>query len=150
VTVLVQHSKDCPHPGLGHSDAAKRIFDTYTLHRVADPMGSLGQWFAFRLSDGTTDNVLYDGKSSAAHYQKHDEKYYGYIQVTMARMTICSAEAYLMLLRRMSDAGIRQVDPDHARGGREVIKRSSSEDQLAQVFGRSQNLLTARQKAEGN
>lgn len=145
MTVLVQHTKDCPNPGLGHSDGAKRIFDTYTLHRVADPFGSQGKWFAFSLNDGTTDNVLYDTKTDAARHQP-DERWYGYVQITPARMTVCSAEAYLMLLRRMSKAGIAQVDPDHARGGRELIKRSSSEDQLAQVFGRSQNLLMPWEK----
>jgi hypothetical protein len=127
-------------PGMGHSDAAKRTCDTYNLHRAADLYGSQGKWFAVRLADGTGDGHLYDGKSEAARYQKHDEKYYAFIQITPAQMTVCSAEAYLLLLRRMHDAGIRQVDPDHAKGGREVIKRMSSEDQLAQTFGWSQNL----------
>ena len=145
MTVLVPHTRDCPKPGMGHSDAAKRLYDTYTLHKVADLFGNLGKWFAVRLADGTGDGMLYDSKDECALFQRIDERYFAYVQVTHAQMTICSAEAYLMLLRRMYDAGIRQVDPREAKGGREMIKRVSSEDQLAQVFGRSQNLLSREQ-----
>jgi hypothetical protein len=145
VPILIQHTRDCPRPGMGHSDAAKRMCDTYNLHRAVDLYGNMGKWFAVRLADGTGDGMLYDTKSEAALFQRIDEKYFAYVQVTAAQMTICSAEAYLMLLRRMYDAGIRQVDPDDAKGGKEVIKRMNSEDQLAQVFGRPQNLLDREQ-----
>jgi len=141
MTALVQHTRDCPSPGMGHSDAAKRTFDTYTLHRIADPYGSLGKWFAVNLGDGTGDNRLYDSKRDAIINQHHNERWYAFIQVTMAQMTVCSAEGYLAVLRRMGKAGIGVPDPDDVRGSREVIKRTSSEDQLALLRGKAVNLV---------
>lgn len=137
---LVQHTRDCPSPGMGHSDAAKRCRDTYALHRIADPYGSLGKWFAVKLDDGTGDNVLYDSKFDAVRNQHHNERWYAFIQVTMAQMTVCSAEGYLAVLRRMVKAGIGIPDPDDVKGSREVIKRNSSEDQLALLRGKAVNL----------
>jgi hypothetical protein len=142
---LVQHTRDCPNPGMGHSDAAKRTCDTYVLHRIADPYGSLGKWFAVNLGDGTGDNRLYDSKREAIINQRHNESWYAFIQVTMAQMTVCSAEGYLAVLRRMREAGIDIPDPDDVRGSREVIKRSSSEDQLALIRGKAVNLKMPRE-----
>lgn len=134
------HTASCPLAGKTHSDAAKRIYDTYHLHRTVDLYGSQGKWFACALNDGKTDGVLYDSKSDAVTHQHHNEQFYLYIQITPANMTLCDAEIYLGVIRRLYDAGFRMADPDHRGGGREVIKRATTEDQLAYLRGKSQNI----------
>lgn len=136
----MEHDRQCPWAGKEHSDAAKRINDTYHLHRTVDLYGAIGKWFACALHDGSTDGVLYDSKSDAIAHQHHNEQYYLYIQISPAMMTVCSAEVYLGVTRRLYDKGFRMVDPDHRGGGRELIKRASVEDQLAYLRLRSQNL----------
>jgi hypothetical protein len=132
MTVLVKHDRGCPMAGMGHSDAAMRVYDTYHLHRTADLYGAIGKWFASALNDGTSDGILYDSKSQAISHQHHNEIYYTYIQVTYANMTVCSAEVMLSVARRLYDAGMRITDPDNAR--REPIKRTSIEDQNAFAY----------------
>jgi hypothetical protein len=132
MTVLVKHDAGCPLVGFGHSEAAKRIYDTYHLHRSADIHGAIGNWFAAALADGTTDNILYPSKSAAIIHQHHNEMYYTYIQITPANMSICSAEAMLTVARKLYDAGFRITDPDDMR--REPIKRITREDQNAFAY----------------
>ena len=71
MTVLVKHDRTCPKKGRGHDDAAKRIYDTYHLHRTADQFGALGKWFAAALNDGTTDGQIYDSRKDAILHQHH-------------------------------------------------------------------------------
>lgn len=132
----------CPRNGMpDHTDAAKKIYDTYHLHRTADYYNALGKWFACALNDGSTDGVLYDSKSDCIRHQHHNEMYYAFIQITPANMTPCSAEIFLGITRRMYDAGFRMADPDDRKGGgHQLITRSSVEDQLAYLRGKSQNL----------
>jgi hypothetical protein len=125
--------------GFEHTDPAKRVCDTYTLHKVADWPGNLGKWFAVALADGTSDNILYDSKPDAIRHQHHNENYYAFIQVTPAQMTPCTAEIFLAGVRKLYDAGLRMTDPVIAR--KEVIKRATYEDQVAQsLHMRTQNL----------
>lgn len=131
MTVLVKHDAGCPAKGMGHDDAAQRIYDTYHLHRTADLFGAQGKWFAAALNDGTTDGQLYDNKAAAIAHQHHNENYYTFIQITPANMSVCSAAAMLAIARRLYDAGLRMTDPGVAR--REPIKRLSTEDQMAFV-----------------
>lgn len=115
------------------SDEAKRVSDHYNLHRIADPHGSIGKWFAVKLHDGESDRVLYDSKSDAVTHQHHNENYYAFIQVGPWPMTPTDAESFLATHRRMYDAGLRMADRDAASGGRDVIKRVSAEDQYNQL-----------------
>lgn len=131
MVVLVKHDMGCPSRGMPHSDAAKKLYDTYHLHRAADLYNSIGQWFAAALNDGSTDGVLYPSRKSAILHQHHEEMYYTYIQITPANMTVCNAESLLSVARRMYDAGLRITDPDDSR--REPIKRLTNEDQNAFV-----------------
>jgi hypothetical protein len=116
-----------------HSDAAKRVSDTYRLHRLADHFGSIGQWFACRLTDGTSDDTLYQSKSDAIRHQHHNENYYAFVQVVPSDMTPCDAETFLRVQRRLYDAGIRQADPDSRGGGRVMIPRLTREDMGSQM-----------------
>lgn len=138
---VTEHSAWCKSQALGHSDAAKRLCDTYNLHRVADPYGSLKKWFAVRLIDGTGDNVLYDSKSDCVFHQHHNEQYYAFIKIVPSTMTECEAEVMLSVARRAYDNGLRLTDPDHRSGGPDLIKRTSIEDQLSLARGFVSNVI---------
>lgn len=115
------------------NDAAKRVHDTYALHRLADPIGNIGQWFAVKLSDGTSDGQLYPDKTSCILHQKGDERQYGYVKIVPANMSVQDALTFLKTYRKLYDAGFRLVDRDSRAGGVSLIKRSSHEDQLAML-----------------
>lgn len=121
---LIQNSKV--------EDAARRISDTYTLHRLADPYGSIGKWFAARLTDGTTDDVLYDSKGDCVRHQHHDEDYYCFIQVTPHSMNPHEAQTMLNIQRRMYTKGLRLAERSKT-GGRDMIMRVSEQDQYNQL-----------------
>lgn len=128
------------------AEAGKRVSDIYNMHRLADPIGSIGQWFAVRLNDGTSDNDLYPDKINCVLHQKGDEKWYAYVQIIPQTMTPRDAEHMLSGFRKLADAGIGYADPDHKRGGVQPIKRLTVEDQRANVAafsrtGRPTNLI---------
>lgn len=136
----MNHEPWCRHKALGHSDAAKRIVDTYNLHRLGGGYDAIGKWFASALSDGRSDSVLYDSKLDCVKHQHHNEMYYAYTKIIPGSMNICEAEVMLKTTRNLYDKGLRVADPDHRRGGLDVIKRLSVEDQLAQSRGINTNL----------
>lgn len=128
------HDRQCPLRMLpDHSDAAKRTSDAYRLHRLADPYGSVGHWFACRLTDGVTDQTLYDSKSDCIRHQHHNEQYYAFVQIVPSDMTPCDAETFLRVQRRLYEKGIRQADPDAKGGGKVMIPRLTREDMGAQM-----------------
>lgn len=140
------HDRNCPARAFGHSDAAKRVSDTWNLHRIGAPYDSVGKWFAVRMDDGTSDNVLYDNKQDAVRHQHHDEQFYAFLCVKPFTLDYCTAEVYLVGARKLHDAGLRMTDPAHASGGPDVIRRSSWEDQAAQsLFLVNQNLILPNQ-----
>lgn len=128
MTALVRHDDACPQKGAGHSDAAKRVSDTYNLHLLAAPHENVGNWFAVRLANGKGDQVLYPTKRAAVIHQHHNEKYYAFIRIGPRSMSVCDAECYLAINRKLYDKGIRLADPDHRAGGMDVIPRLSRED----------------------
>lgn len=126
---------------LNHTDAAKRIYDAYSLHRLADPIGNLGQWFAVAIADGSTDGVLYDSRIDAITHQHHNETYYVYVQIVPSQMSICDAELFLTGVRKTYDARKAMIDRDRPSGGKVIIPRLTVEDQRAQIAGKWQNLI---------
>lgn len=110
-------------------DAAQRIADQYNLHRVADPYGSVGKWFAARLQDGVSNGELYDTKPDAIRHQVADEKYYVYLQIVPTTMPVKDALAYLSAMRTAYERGLRHADRDAPGGGRDMIRRLTREDQ---------------------
>lgn len=126
------------------SDAAKRVHERYNLHRVADPIGSVGKWFAANLADGVSTDDLYDSKREAVRHQHHDEWFYWFIQVGPWPMDELMAETGLDVQRRARKAGLGQADRDHDGGGIDVIRRTNAEDQKSQIralFGRGGNAV---------
>lgn len=135
------HTRGCPMKAFRHSDAAKRISDTWNLHRMGDTHGAIRKWFAARMDDGSTDNVLYDHKVEAVRHQHHNERYYVFLRIMPFTITACEAEVYLTAARKLYDAGLKMTDPDHRSGGPDLIKRVSWEDQFAQAMGHATNII---------
>lgn len=121
----------------GHSDAAKRLADLYTLHRIAGARP--GQVFAVALADGRSDGVIYDDKAAAVCHQKHNERWYAYISIGPPSMSICEAASVLRWQRHAAHLADVTADPDNARGGPDVIPRltiEGRERQIAALAGR--------------
>lgn len=141
----MSHQMHCPlenRNGFGqHSDAAKRVSDTYTLHRLADPYVNIGSWFAAALADGQSDMTLYDSKQAAIRHQHHNENYYTFIQIVPSMMTPCEAEVMLKTARMIYDKGGRITD---GFSKRDLIRRLGWEDQVAQSKGIVTNLKIGR------
>lgn len=137
----MDHQSYCPQKAFGHSDAAKRLSDTYNLHRIGAGYGAIRKWIAVALIDGRSDDVLYDSKAECVRHQRHMEQYYAFVCIAPSDMKVCDAEIVLATNRRLYDAGLRMADPDHKSGGPDVIKRLTVEDQLAAMRGRTRNLI---------
>lgn len=138
---MSEHEPWCQMKHRSHTDAAKKVCDTYNLHKVADPYGSIGRWFACALADGSTDGVLYDNKRDAVWHQKHNESRYTFLKVGPSSMNVCEAEVMLRTARQLYDKGLRMSDPDHKHGGPDVIKRLTVEDELNMMRGVVSNLV---------
>lgn len=82
-----------------------------TLHAIADT-SNIGKWAAVRLSDGSSDNVVYDRRADAIRGQKHNEKYFAFCQIHPGGMQPKEAEVFLDYHRKLYDAGFRLPDPD--------------------------------------
>ena len=124
-----------------HSDAAKRLADTYNLHRIGGGYSAIGKWFAAALHDGHSDDVLYDNKRECVRHQRHNEQYYTFVKICPSDMATCEAEVMLRTARQLYDKGMRMADPDHKHGGPDIIKRLTVEDQLAAMNGRVTGLV---------
>lgn len=135
------HQPRCPienwTPFGDHSDAAKRVADIYSLHRIADPYANIGFWIACALADGQSDMVLYETKRDAIKHQHHNENMYTYIQIVPSTMTPCEAEVMLKVARMAYDNGMRITD---GLSRHDLIKRLGWEDQLALSRGTVQNV----------
>jgi hypothetical protein len=135
--VLFRHDPGCEYgrdPGdsgrpTGHSDAARRVADTYMLHRVASRgLGSVGKVFAVALNDGTSDGVLYDTMADCIRHQRHNAKWYAYLRVGREDMSVCAAASVLKLHRDADNAGLKFVDRDDPSFAFELIPRLTAED----------------------
>lgn len=113
------------------ADAGKRIADTFIMHRLADPIGNIGMFFACRLQDGTTNNVLYPSMDAARRDigQRDDEDRWMYVQIVPAALPPSDAAILLRAQRKMYDAGIRVS----SMNGRVMIPRVAREDHIAQL-----------------
>jgi hypothetical protein len=137
----MDHEPWCQQKAFGHSDAAKRIADTYSLHLIGMGDGAIRKWFAAALIDGRSDDTLYDSKSDCIHHQHNNEQYYTYIRIGPRSMRVCEAEVMLKTARTLYDNGMRMVDPDSHTGGPDAIKRLTAEDQMQQSVGNNTNLI---------
>lgn len=127
---------------LRHSDPAKRLCDTFNMHRVADPIGNLGKWFAVAIADGTSDNTLYDNRADAISHQHHNEFYFAYVQVVPSTMNLCDAELFLAGVRKTYEARKSLMET-----GKEIIPRLAVEDQISLLKGKPTNYILPGRKS---
>lgn len=99
-----------------YSDEARRASDIVNLHLVVDPAGNTGRWVAIRLSDGGSDNVVYDCKCDAKRHQLH-EKQCTYVQIQPTGLSAKDAHILINLYRDMYDRNLTMPDPPCQRHG---------------------------------
>lgn len=142
--VIVAHDIGCPPRNRttlgGHSDASKRVADVYNLHRTAGGLDIVGHWIACRMSDGSSDQVLYVTRRDAVRHQKHNEQQYAFVQIRPSSMSVCEAASFLRFARMAYDAGFRLTDPQHRAGGRQIITRLGREDQARTEYALASRL----------
>ena len=114
--------------GGGHSDAAKRLADTYGMHKAA---GVTRGWIAVSYSDGRGGLTVYDTRAEAVADCWPFEDRFFYCSLAERRMTVCAAESVLRYRRVMAE--MERPDRDMTGGGLEVIPRLAIEDQEAQI-----------------
>jgi hypothetical protein len=118
----------------GHSEAAKRISDTYNLHKAAGAIP--GWWIAVSLATGESDGDAYPDKATAVWHQNNSEAWFAFIRISPASMSVCEAESQLRWHRQA--ARLRLNDREYKRGGMDMIPRLTTE-------GARNQLLAARQ-----
>lgn len=131
IPVLVRHDAHCTRKGFGHSDAAKRVSDMINMHWSAAIAaknwdGIISRWVVFRLQDGTGGTDLYDTKRDAVRHQP-DPSRCMFLRLAPGGMGVCEAELQLRTHRQLFDNGARMADPDHVRGGPDLITRIAGE-----------------------
>lgn len=93
--------------GLPINDRGRRAAEA---HNAARAVGGWGRWIAIRLSDGTTDGVIYDDRDAAIAHQLHEQQCF-YVIVHPVDMTATEATALLNVAERAYDAGFDFTNP---------------------------------------
>ena len=100
-----------PENPLGvYSDSARRCSDIINMHVTALGFAVFGKWAAIRLSDGGSDNVVYDSKADAVRHQLHEQQC-AYVMIPADGMSPQNAEIFLEFNRKLRDNGMRMSDP---------------------------------------
>lgn len=115
-------------PGGGHGDDAKRLSDTYQMHRAA---GTTRGWIAVSYADGRGGLDVYATRAEAVAACWPWEDRFFYISLQAPSMTVCAAASVLRFRRVMAE--MERPDRDAPGGGLEVIPRLATEDQEAQI-----------------
>lgn len=119
-------------------DAGRRISDalnTYINGLAKTHWFELrSKWMAFRLSDGSSDGVLYDTKRDAVRHQA-DEFLCAYISFANLAGGASPHECaiFLNFTRDAYDAGMRLPDPDDVNGGRDVAPTAARIDMARNI-----------------
>lgn len=95
-------------------DAGRRMAELVNLRVSSTPWDLLvNSWMAFRMDDGSSDNVLYDTRESAMKHQP-DERYCFYLCMRNAMGGVQPLDAQLLInmQRQVYSAGGRLADPD--------------------------------------
>lgn len=83
---------------------------------VRDAIGNgyAGFWMAFRLSDGSSDEMVYEKRSDAIRHQLHEQQCC-YVKIPWDNMPAKAARSLLRSTRMLYEAGFRFADPDDER-----------------------------------
>lgn len=86
-----------------------RMVDIVNARVVFTPFDQLARsWMAFKLEDGSSDNVLYDTRQDAVDHQLHETMcVYLCMRQAMGGMSAKDAQLFLNLHRQIYDAGGR-------------------------------------------
>lgn len=100
-------------------DRAQRAADTINELRQGLDWETLKQcWMAFKLSDGSSDGILYDSQATAIRHQLHEKQC---VYISMKNLIQgASAKELLRFFRFNEDAydgGYRLPDPDSQKEG---------------------------------
>lgn len=87
-------------------DFAKRAFDVMNMHVLGKGEEAWGKWVAFRLSDGGSDNHLYDTREQAIHFQLHPTQCC-YLMIPPTGFTLKEIRRFLEISRTLYDKGAR-------------------------------------------
>lgn len=110
--------------------------DALNMYRVNMPWEMVrDKWMAFKLSDGTSDGVLYDSKRDAVRHQFNEFMccYIAFVNL-MGGATAQGCAVFLNFTRDAYDAGFRLPDPDDVNGGRDVAPTAAAIDAVTGVI----------------
>lgn len=94
-----------------YSDRARRGSEAVTLAMLGTGREAVGKWMALKLSDGGSDNKLYDTKGDARRHQLHPQQC-AYVMIPPDGMSPRQAENYLRFVESLYDAGADISDPE--------------------------------------
>ena len=117
-------------------DAGQRASDIANVWLVGLGHGAVrDKWLAFKLADGSSDNVLYDSKRDAVRHQ-HDEKLCAYFSFRNCAGGTNPREMaiFIQFTRDAYDAGFRLPDPDAVHGGPDVLMTARQGDYYRNRF----------------
>ena len=98
------------------TDAAKRMADTINLKIISHTWDELvNGYMAFKLADGTSDNVLYDSHAVAARHTDETQCGYFCFRSGMGGVNAKDCQILLNVWRAAHDAGIPMAEPDVKR-----------------------------------
>jgi hypothetical protein len=117
-------------------DSARRAYDivrSYTAFVEYDER--IRSWVALRLEDGGSDGTLYDSKVDAIRHQTHEQScaYFSYRGAPNGFANVRDAAVWLEYHRHIYSRGGRNVDPDDAHGGPDVIMPTTQEQVMMQL-----------------
>jgi hypothetical protein len=109
VPLIVHHNPHCQHKLTGHTDAAKRIADTITMHWLANKTDCVRKWVMFNLSDGRGGMDLFPSKADAVRFARYPKNML-YLCIMPGGMPICEAEIVLKTGRGLSNWGLEDSE----------------------------------------
>lgn len=99
-------------PALSELDQAAIRMSEQVREAIAN--GYAGFWMAFRLSDGGSDEVIYEHRKDAIAHQLHEQQCC-YVKIPWDNMPVKAAHSMLRTYRALYQAGFRFCDPDDER-----------------------------------
>jgi hypothetical protein len=113
-------------------DRAKRAADIINEARQTLDWDELRTcWIAIRLSDGSSDRVLYDCKRDAVRHQLHEQQCaYVSFKNLIGGVSANDMLRFLRFTTKAYDAGMRLPDPDDPFGGPDLAPTAAHIDSI--------------------